>query len=217
MRLFAKMHKIFVHGRRVRITAQLLAEQIPANANVLDVGCGDGSIASQIARLRQDVRIRGVEIMPRAGCKVQCDAFDGFHLPFNDDSFDVCMMVDVLHHTKDVTVLLREASRVSKSIVLLRDHLSENALDHLTLKALDWAGNRPHGVKLTYNYQGRAQWERAFTASGLTATNWSNKASTYLPPISWVAGRNLHFIAILEKRTALEARRSDSVQSLAGR
>jgi SAM-dependent methyltransferase len=211
MNLFAKLHNELVHHRRVRITAQLLAERIPAKARVLDVGCGDGSIASLIAQLRPDVTIRGVEVMPRPGCKVQCEPYDGLHLPFEGGSLEVCMMVDVLHHTDDVTILLKEASRVSNSIVLLRDHLSENALDHFTLKALDWAGNRPHDVRLTYNYQSRAMWDSAFAESGLIIENWSSKASTYLPPITWVAGRKLHFIAVLRKKGPAEPGRADRI------
>jgi SAM-dependent methyltransferase len=199
MKVLGKLHETLVHRRRVRITAQLLAEQIPQGARVLDVGCGDGSIASQIAQLRPDISIEGVEVMARPGCKVPCQAFDGNHLPFPDRSFDVCMMVDVLHHTEDVTVLLKEACRVSESYTLLRDHLSENSFDHFTLKVLDWFGNRPHGVILPYNYQSRAMWNRAFAQCGLALEHWSSNASTYLPPIDWVAGRKLHFIALLKK------------------
>jgi len=56
---------------------------------------------------------------------------------------------DVLHHTQDPAVLLREAVRVSRSFVLLKDHLDENILDDVTLRLMDWVGNRPHGVVLT--------------------------------------------------------------------
>lgn len=138
-------------------------------------------------------------MLARPACKIECDPYDGAHLPFRDDSFDACILVDVLHHTEDVTVLLKEARRVSSSLILLRDHLSENGLDHLTLRALDWAGNGPHGVRMTYNYQSREKWERAFFDSGLREESWSSRASTYLPPIDWIAGRRLHFIAVLKK------------------
>ncbi|MBS1839309.1 MAG: class I SAM-dependent methyltransferase [Acidobacteria bacterium] len=200
MSVLSKLHETLVHRRRVRITAQLLAGEIPQGASVLDVGCGDGSIAGQIAQLRPDISIRGVEVMARPGCKVACQDFDGQHLPFADGSFDVCLMVDVLHHTPDVAVLLREGRRVGKSYILLRDHLSENSLDHFTLRLLDWFGNRPHGVRLTYNYQSRAMWEHAFAQCGLELEHWRGDASTYPPPVDWVAGRKLHFIARLKKR-----------------
>ncbi len=191
-------HQALVHKRRVRVLAAVLAAQIPASASVLDIGCGDGTIAGLIAELRPDISIKGVEVMVRPGCRIDCFPFDGSALPFPDASFDVCMLVDVLHHTGDVSVLLREAARVSRRNVLLKDHLSENAFDHATLWFMDWVGNRPHGVTLTYNYQSRAQWNAYFAASGLKVTAFSTELNLYPAPFSALVGRNLHFVALLQ-------------------
>jgi SAM-dependent methyltransferase len=177
----------------------MLAAQLPRNAAVLDVGCGDGTIASLILELRPDVSIRGVEFLVRPGCQIECTAFDGDTLPFPDAAFDVCMFVDVLHHTQDVTVLLREAIRVSRGFVLIKDHLDENALDHSTLRCMDWVGNRPHGVALTYNYQSREQWESHFAKCGLAQSSWNAKVPLYPAPFSYLLGRGLHFISLLKK------------------
>src|SRR5258707_1363295 len=160
-------HRAFVSERRTRILAEMLEAQIPQRASVLDIGCGDGSIGSLIAQLRSDVSIQGVEFLVRPECKIECRLFDGSSLPFPDGSFDVCLFVDVLHHTQDPAILLHEAVRVSRSFVLLKDHLDENIFDHLTLRFMDWVGNRPHDVVLTYNYQSRADWEEDFFKSGL--------------------------------------------------
>ncbi len=48
-------------------------------------------------------------------------------------SFDVCLFADVLHHTDDVTILLRAARRVTRRFVLIKDRLSENRFDFKTL------------------------------------------------------------------------------------
>src|SRR5271168_2983132 len=84
-------HQAFVHRRRVRVLAAALAAQIPPAASVLDIGCGDGTIASLIAHLRPDISIKGVEVMVRPGCRIECHPFDGSTLPFPDNSVDVCM------------------------------------------------------------------------------------------------------------------------------
>jgi SAM-dependent methyltransferase len=192
-------HHAFVFQRRTRVLAEILAKHIPQGTSVLDIGCGDGSIGSLIAQLRPDITIQGVEFLVRPECKIECRAFDGASLPFPDGAFDVCVFVDVLHHTQDPAILLREAARVSRSLVLLKDHLDENIVDDLTLRLMDWVGNRPHGVTLTYNYQSRKQWLEYFSSCGLAETVWTTHVPLYPPPVSLVAGRSLHFVTLLRK------------------
>ena len=197
----ARSHRALVFGRRARVLADALAPLIPSEArSVLDIGCGDGTIATLLAQRRPDLIIEGVEVIPRPTCRVPCRTFDGSQLPFPDRSFDVCLFVDVLHHTTDVTQLLREAARVSRSHVVLKDHLSETSFDHATLRAMDWVGNRPHGVTLTYNYQNLHQWQEQFAMCGLQAALLSTALPLYPFPFSLVFGRKLHFVAQLPKR-----------------
>src|SRR5258708_14634985 len=102
-------HRAFVFQRRTRVLAEMLAAQIPPSASVLDIGCGDGAIGRLIAQIRPDIAIQGVEFLVRPECKIECTAFDGSSLPFPSDTFDVCLFVDVLHHTQDPAILLHEA------------------------------------------------------------------------------------------------------------
>ncbi|HEY2645429.1 MAG TPA: class I SAM-dependent methyltransferase, partial [Candidatus Acidoferrales bacterium] len=188
--------------RRVRVLAETLAAKIPASASVLDIGCGDGTIANLIKSCNPSVTIQGIEFAPRANCMIECQAFDGFAIPHPPSSFDVCMFVDVLHHVGDlqgIERLLREACRVSRRYILIKDHLSESALDFRTLQFMDWVGNRPHGVVLPYNYQNRAQWDNHFLASGLSVNDWQTRVPLYPFPFGALFGRQLHFVALLEK------------------
>src|SRR2546430_3604034 len=120
----------------------MLDAQIAQGASVLDIGCGDGTISSLVAKLRPDISVRGVETLMRSGSHVEVQPFDGSTLPFADSSFDVCLFVDVLHHSKDVSVLLREACRVARSFVLIKDHLDENFIDDVTLRIIDRKSTR---------------------------------------------------------------------------
>jgi SAM-dependent methyltransferase len=195
----SRWHHAFVFHRRARVLAEMLAAQIPQGASVLDIGCGDGTVGSLIAQLRPDVSIQGVEFLARPGCRIKCQAFDGAKLPFSEASFDVCLFVDVLHHTQDPAILLREAVRVSRSFVLLKDHLDENFFDDATLRFMDWIGNRPHGVLLTYNYQSRQQWAEHFSKCGLGQASWTTQVPLYPAPFSLLLGRGLHFVSLLKK------------------
>jgi ubiquinone/menaquinone biosynthesis C-methylase UbiE len=194
-----RWHHAFVSGRRVRVLAEMLAAQVPQGASVLDIGCGDGTIGNLVARQRPDVSIHGVEFLVRPGCKIECRPFDGSSLPFPDASFDVCLFVDVLHHTKDPAILLGEAARVSRSFVLVKDHVDENFLDDVTLRLMDWVGNRPHGVVLTYNYQSRKEWVEHFSRSGLAEVTWTTQVPLYPWPFRLLVGRGLHFVSLLIK------------------
>jgi SAM-dependent methyltransferase len=194
-----RWHRAFVFPRRTRVLAEMLGAQIPQDTSVLDIGCGDGTIGSLIAQQRPDVSIQGVEFKVRPRCKIECRSFDGLEIPFPSTSFDVCLFVDVLHHTQDPEGLLREAARVSRSLVLIKDHLDENFVDHATLRFMDWVGNRPHGVALTYNYQSRKQWVERFANCGVGEVSWTTQVPLYPPPFSLLVGRGLHFIALLKK------------------
>jgi SAM-dependent methyltransferase len=196
----ARSHRALVFGRRVRVLADAVAPLIPSGArSILDIGCGDGTIARLLTERRPELAVEGVEVIPRSSCHIPCCAFDGVRLPFPEKSFDACLFVDVLHHTTDITQLLREAARVTRSCVILKDHLSESSFDHATLRAMDWVGNRPHGVTLTYNYQSLHQWQQHFTDCGLRATQISTTIPLYPFPFSQIFGRRLHFVAQLTK------------------
>jgi SAM-dependent methyltransferase len=192
-------HRRAVSGRRARVLAEVLAEKIPADASVLDIGCGDGAIASLIKNQKPDIRIEGIEFAPRPACLIECKPFDGKTIPHPSGSFDLCMFVDVLHHTLGIEPLLREACRVSRRFVLIKDHLSESRLDFATLQFMDWVGNRPHGVVLPYNYQNRVQWNQYFSTVGFTIREWQDHVPLYPLPFSALFGRRLHFVALLEK------------------
>ena len=56
------LHDKLVFTRRVRVLADAIAERLPRNAHVLDVGCGSGDLAELVMTLRPDVRIEGIDV-----------------------------------------------------------------------------------------------------------------------------------------------------------
>src|ERR1700719_3977043 len=63
MNLIDQIHGGYVFERRVRVLSEELAPLIPQNAQVLDVGCGDGVLSKLIMEKRPDVRISGIHII----------------------------------------------------------------------------------------------------------------------------------------------------------
>jgi SAM-dependent methyltransferase len=192
-----KIHGKLVHSRRVEVLADRIKTMMPACSTLLDIGCGDGTIARHIAQEVSGLKITGVEYSPRADCAIPCDSFDGVHLPYADKSFDCSMFVDVLHHTLDPLSIVRDASRVSRSFIIIKDHIAQNAWDYWILRLMDWVGNRPHGVVLPYAYLSSKQWKKLYDDVGLTEKRMEQAIPIYPAPFSWIFGRKLHFISVM--------------------
>jgi len=191
------LHANLVFGRRVRILADHLVSLIPENCRILDVGSGDGTIDSLIMQQRPDVAIEGIDVLVRPRAHIPVKPFDGSAIPYPDGSFDAAMFIDVLHHTENPLVLLREGARVAK-IVLIKDHYREGFLSNATLRFMDWVGNAHHGVVLPYNYWSKAQWEQGFSRLNLRIMRIESSLGLYPVPASWLFDRGLHFVAVLQ-------------------
>jgi SAM-dependent methyltransferase len=182
----------------VRVIAQHLSAAIPHGASVLDVGCGDGWLAAQILETRPDLTVIGVDVLKRQNTRIPVHVFDGINIPFHNSSIDIVLFVDVLHHTQNPLILLREARRVTRRTILIKDHLKDGLFAEPTLRVMDWVGNARHGVVLPYNYWTSEQWKRAATELGLRTTSWKTDLDLYPTPARWIFERALHFIGEFE-------------------
>ncbi len=197
MNLHGTIHDQLVFRRRASLLSAALADTLPQGARVLDVGCGDGTIASLIMKHRPDVVIDGIDIMVRPQTLIPVMAFDGVTIPHADKSYDVVTFVDVLHHTNDPSVLLAEAHRVARRYVVLKDHYRDGPLARETLRFMDWVGNAPHGVVLPYNYLSSREWADVFARVRLKKDRLTGKLGLYPWPFTLLFDRQLHFVARL--------------------
>lgn len=195
--LIGFLHQLFVFRRRTEVLAGLIADWLPKNAFVLDVGCGDGLIDWKIAQKRRDVKIYGLEIFKRKESRIPVRLFDGKKIPYPNSSFDCCLLIDVLHHSDKPYLLLKETARVARHSLIIKDHLAENFPDRIILKVMDWFGNYPYRVNLTYNYWNKAKWEEIFKDLGLFVEKIIDNLPLYPLPFSLIFGRKKHFLASL--------------------
>ncbi|RPI54218.1 MAG: class I SAM-dependent methyltransferase [Acidobacteria bacterium] len=193
------VHDRLIYGRRVRALAVAIAGLIPAGARVVDVGCGDGRLAALVAKRAAGVRMEGYDVLVRRRQAIPIHQFDGSHLPLAENSADIVMMVDVLHHAADPMRLLREARRVARQAIIIKDHRLSKTGARAILTFMDWVGNRPQGVSLPYNYWTAERWQEAWSRLDLAPTYYETSLSLYPPPASWVFEAGLHFVARLDK------------------
>ncbi len=128
--------------------------------SVLDLGAGDGYVGEDLARrFGADVHLMDVVDFNRTGLPMQ--TYDGSELPFPDRSFDVVLLVFVLHHCKDSETTLKESLRVARERVVVLESVYERAFDHRLLRFLDRVANRLRSGGLMRTQEGDLTFRRA--------------------------------------------------------
>ncbi len=185
-------------NRRIHAIANGIEKLIPSNAAILDIGAGSGEIAEAILSKRPDISITGIDIKNRENTKIEIKAFNGKDIEYEDDKFDYSIIVDVLHHTYNKKELLREAVRVSKKGIIVKDHLYKNKFDYLTLSFMDYIGNKPYSIDVIYDYFTLAQWRKLFSEENISINSLSTNLKLYPFPFNLVFDRQLHVLFKLE-------------------
>ena len=195
MNLLEKIHSGYVHDRRVRVLTREISALLPDHGRILDVGCGDGLLAALVQSGKPNVSITGIDVLVRSDTHIPVEQFDGRTIPFADGAFDAVMFVDVLHHTDAPSALLREAARVTRDSIVIKDHTRDGLAAAATLRFMDRIGNRRYNVALPHNYWPKRTWLETFDALGLKLQTWKSKLGLYPPPADWFFGRSLQFLA----------------------
>ena len=196
-----RIHDAYVYGRRTQRLAAILSSLIPSNCRLLDIGCGDGKLAQLLLEARVDLHIQGVDVLVRKQTSIPVTSFDGTNLPYPNSSFDGVMLIDVLHHTCDPRLLLREAMRVSRRWLVVKDHVREGFAAAARLGFMDYVGNARHQVSLPYTYLTRREWVALRTDLNLKVTAELCRLRLYPWPADYIFGAGLHFAALWEHTT----------------
>jgi SAM-dependent methyltransferase len=89
---------------------------------ILEIGAGEGSILRRLSELHFGGKLYALEISPSGveailGKQIanlaDCKVFDGYHVPYEDDRFDIVILSHVLEHVEHPRLLLYEAARVA--------------------------------------------------------------------------------------------------------
>jgi SAM-dependent methyltransferase len=158
-------HQHFSHSHRIGCLVQVLSKRIRKLSltlpiSVLDVGCGDMTLARGLREQLDIAKLICVDIHPPPLTLEGLDPiwkfyqeFDGSSLPFEERAFDVVIFSDVLHHVPSALVspLLKSASRVGR-FVLIKDHFEYGWFSRSMLRAMDFIGNYGYGVSVPKYY-----------------------------------------------------------------
>jgi ubiquinone/menaquinone biosynthesis C-methylase UbiE len=139
-----------VYGHRARWTQRHLMPYIRPADSVLDVGAGDCRLAALLQR-KIGCKVTPVDVEDFNQTDLPLTLFDGEHLPFGDNTFDVVLLIFVLHHAKDARPVLDEARRVSRRSVIVFEDVTSSVWDRMMFRGfhrwLDWS------EKISYPYR----------------------------------------------------------------
>lgn len=191
-----------IHGkvasdRRANQIALALAELIPRDKTVLDVGCGNGKLARLLFEMRPDLEIVGIDVKVAPNPAIPITTYDGNSIPFDSQSWDICLASDVLHHCTEPIAVMREMKRVARESIVIKDHFSEGFISRSLLSLMDWIGNYGYGTDVPFNFMSSAQWNQAYSDLGLIPQAQETKLRLYPFPFTLVLDHKLHFIVML--------------------
>ena|SRR3990172_11556792 len=98
---------------------------------ILDVGSGFCTVSKRLKDMGHTVT--SLDVKDRSLYEqISVTLYDGVKIPFKTDSFDVVLVITVLHHIKDPEKILKEAKRVAKKIIIMEDTYESTRQKYLT-------------------------------------------------------------------------------------
>ena len=163
--------------RSVENSAAYLIGDLRPGLDVLDVGCGPGTITSDLADRVAPGRVVGVDrsaevvaqALSSARANLRFETGDVYSLAYGDHSFDVVHAHQVLQHLSDPVAALREMRRVCRpdGVVAVRD--SDYA-------AFSWAPADPRLEAWLSMYRAVARSNGAEPDAGRYLLGWAQAA-----------------------------------------
>ena len=108
----------------LKLEHSIISEWIEGHSSVLDLGCGDGELLSILIQEKQ-VHAQGIEIDEQAihkcvakGLSVFQQDIDTGLSEYRDKFFDYVMLSQSLQQVKNPDIVLKEALRVGKKIIV---------------------------------------------------------------------------------------------------
>jgi len=133
---------------------------------VLDVGCGNGIVTRELQK-KFRCNMAGTDILKYADVDLPFYPItQEDRLPFSDNSFDVAMFNDVLHHTANPDTILKEAARVAKRVLIFEIKPT------IIAKMYDVLINKIHNPRMPVplNLKDQKEWQDLFSELGFSYT-----------------------------------------------
>lgn len=146
---------------------RLIGPFISPGERVLDIGAGGGWVGEGLAK-EKGAKVTLVDVADLNKTNLSLTVYDGRNLPFPDGSFDVSLLLFVLHHCEDPLRVLQEAVRAADKRVVIYEDTYASSLGRAFTCFNDFISNAvffisdPHKMNMPYNYKKVEEWEKIF-------------------------------------------------------
>jgi ubiquinone/menaquinone biosynthesis C-methylase UbiE len=130
----------------------------------LDVGCGNGFIAHHLSALLER-RVVGIDLADHSRAPIAYRRYDGAQFPVADNSFDAVLLCYVLHHARDVRVVLSEVRRTlcDDGVAVIYEDIPQAFVDRIVC----WIHNRQWQHRTgSCTFRRESEWRSLFESFG---------------------------------------------------
>lgn len=150
--------------KRAKVVVSRVLPYLTRSNNILDIGSGTGDVANEL--IKHDKKVTALDVadyhVPRV---LKTIYYDGKTIPFKDKNFDASLLLMVLHHTSDPELVLSEAARVGKEVIVIETSYT-TILGKIITVIVDTLSNVT--LKANWNsYKTDAEWQKIFINKGL--------------------------------------------------
>jgi 2-polyprenyl-3-methyl-5-hydroxy-6-metoxy-1,4-benzoquinol methylase len=154
--------------RRCQDIVGKIQPHLNTSASIIDIGCGVGQIAHALKTFgHQLTTIDVVDICLYPDLKPRL--YNGHRLPYAGRSFDVALLITVLHHTPEPLELILEARRIARQLIIMED-VYTNRLNHKLTCFMDVLLN-PESATHPHTNKTDKTWREIFAAQNLKLTH----------------------------------------------
>lgn len=144
---------------REEIIVQNVTPLLQPGQQILEIGAGNGLVAEMLYR-STGACFTLLDVVNYNKSSLPMMVYDGRVIPFADNSFDLAMLVFVLHHNPDPVPVLHEALRVSRQGVLIVENDVRGTVKRPATRMVDSLEHLRRGVPPCYFTKSVHEWLR---------------------------------------------------------
>lgn len=176
---------------RAENIVRFFEKEFSPGSRILDLGGGWGFYAEPLRKRGHEPLV--LDVVKPGYQKVPVMLYDGSRIPFPDQSFDVTILVTMLHHVPDPEALFKEVRRVTRSKVIVVEDLYHHALGRFWTIVRDRLLNVEF-MSHPHQFRTDEAWRGFFGTAGFKVASFKNF-------YTWLAGfRILNGVYVLEKK-----------------